>query len=150
MSAGVRAEMRSAASDVTSIVNAHRPGPYARASQSHKQYTKLAVGDMTVGERLLGLVADADGALFGVPGGQTLPLYAASRSADVRHLVVRDERNAVAAADAHARLTGIVGVCDATVGPGGHQPCVGPGRGSTPPRYRWWPWWPTPGATPST
>ena len=73
---------------------------------------------MTVGERLLGLVADVDGALFGVPGGQTLPLYAASRVADVRHLVVRDERNAVTAADAHARLTGIVGVCDATVGPG--------------------------------
>lgn len=73
---------------------------------------------MTVGERLLGLVADVDGALFGVPGGQTLPLYAASRGADVRHLMVRDERNAVTAADAHARLTGIVGVCDATVGPG--------------------------------
>ena len=34
------------------------------------------------------------------------------------NLVVRDERNAVTAADAHARLTGIVGVCDATVGPG--------------------------------
>lgn len=53
---------------------------------------------MTVGERLLGLVADVDGALFGVPGGQTLPLYAASRSAGVRHLVVRDEFAATAGA----------------------------------------------------
>ena len=73
---------------------------------------------MTVGERLLGLIAGSQGALFGVPGGQTLPLYAASKSAAVRHLVVRDERNAVTAADAYARLTGVVGVCDATVGPG--------------------------------
>jgi acetolactate synthase-1/2/3 large subunit len=76
------------------------------------------VGDITVGERLLGLVADDGGALFGVPGGQTLPLYAASMAATARHLVVRDERNAVTAADAYARLTGTVGLCDATVGPG--------------------------------
>lgn len=73
---------------------------------------------MTVGERLLSLVAGPGAALFGVPGGQTLPLYAASQDAEVRHLVVRDERNAVTAADAYARLTGTVGVCDATVGPG--------------------------------
>ena len=61
---------------------------------------------MTVGERLLSLIAGPDAALFGVPGGQTLPLYAASKDAEVRHLVVRDERNAVTAADAYARLTG--------------------------------------------
>ena len=73
---------------------------------------------MTVGERLLSLIAGPGAALFGVPGGQTLPLYAASKHAEVRHLVVRDERNAVTAADAYARLTGTVGVCDATVGPG--------------------------------
>ncbi|MCY3616198.1 MAG: thiamine pyrophosphate-binding protein [Acidimicrobiaceae bacterium] len=73
---------------------------------------------MTVGERLLSLIAGPDAALFGVPGGQTLPLYAASGAAGARHLVVRDERNAVTAADAYARLTGTVGVCDATVGPG--------------------------------
>lgn len=73
---------------------------------------------MTVGERLLSLIAGPGAALFGVPGGQTLPLYAASKDAGVRHLVVRDERNAVTAADAYARLTGTVGVCDATVGPG--------------------------------
>ena len=76
------------------------------------------MGETTVGERLLELIAGPGTALFGVPGGQTLPLYAASRDADVRHLVVRDERNAVTAADAYARLTGVVGVCDATVGPG--------------------------------
>ena len=76
------------------------------------------MGETTVGERLLSLVAGPGGALFGVPGGQTLPLYAASKGAAMRHLVMRDERNAVTAADAFARLTGTVGVCDATVGPG--------------------------------
>ena len=74
--------------------------------------------EATIGERLLGLIAGPDTALFGVPGGQTLPLYAASKAEARRHLVVRDERNAVTAADAYARLTGTVGVCDATVGPG--------------------------------
>ena len=73
---------------------------------------------MTVGERLLELIAGPGAALFGVPGGQTLPLYAASKAAALRHVVTRDERNAVTAADAFARLTGTVGVCDATVGPG--------------------------------
>lgn len=71
-----------------------------------------------LGSLLLDLTCGPDGALFGVPGGQTLPLYKASQASDNRHVVVRDERNAATAADAWARLTGRVGVCDATVGPG--------------------------------
>lgn len=57
-------------------------------------------------------------AMFGVPGGQTLPLYAAARDLGLRHVLMRDERSAACAADAYSRLTGRVGVCDATVGPG--------------------------------
>lgn len=58
--------------------------------------------------------------VFGVPGGQTLALYDAILDLDptLRHVLVRDERTAGYAADAYARLTGRVGVCDATVGPG--------------------------------
>ena len=58
--------------------------------------------------------------VFGIAGGQTLPLYDAirSRRPRIRHIPCRDERNAGYAADAYARLTGKVGVCDATVGPG--------------------------------
>ena len=58
--------------------------------------------------------------VFGLPGGQTLALYdgIASRSDTIEHVLVRDERSAAYAADAYARVTGRVGVCDATVGPG--------------------------------
>src|SRR5574341_1743557 len=59
-------------------------------------------------------------AVFGLAGGQTLPLYDAirSRAPRIRHIPMRDERNAAYAADGYARLSGKVGVCDATVGPG--------------------------------
>jgi acetolactate synthase I/II/III large subunit len=58
--------------------------------------------------------------VFGVPGGQTLALYDGilDREPALRHVLVRDERTAAYAADAYARVTGLVGVCDATVGPG--------------------------------
>lgn len=58
--------------------------------------------------------------VFGLAGGQTLPLYDGirSRSAQIRHVPMRDERNAAYAADGYARVSGRVGVCDATVGPG--------------------------------
>lgn len=72
-----------------------------------------------VGERLAEILADLGvPGIFGVPGGQTIPLYRATRARGARHVVMRDERNAACAADACARATGSIGVCDATVGPG--------------------------------
>ncbi len=58
--------------------------------------------------------------VFGVPGGQTLALYDGilDHEPGIRHVQVRDERSAAYAADGYARVTGQVGVCDATVGPG--------------------------------
>lgn len=57
--------------------------------------------------------------IFGVPGGQTSALYnALAKRKDIKHVVMRDERSAVYAADGYARATNRVGVCDATVGPG--------------------------------
>lgn len=55
---------------------------------------------------------------FGVPGGQTLPFYGAARAQGFSHVMMHDERNCACAADAYARVSGRVGVCDATVGPG--------------------------------
>src|SRR3989337_3416037 len=58
--------------------------------------------------------------VFGLAGGQTLPFYDAirSRAGMTRYVPMRDERNAAYAADGYARISGRVGVCDATVGPG--------------------------------
>jgi acetolactate synthase-1/2/3 large subunit len=58
--------------------------------------------------------------VFGVPGGQTLPLYDAieEHPGEITHVLVRDERSGVYAADGYARASGRIGVCDATVGPG--------------------------------
>ena len=57
--------------------------------------------------------------VFGIPGGQTTALHdGISRRPAIRHILMRDERNAAYAADAYARLTGKPGVCDVTVGPG--------------------------------
>lgn len=58
--------------------------------------------------------------VFGVPGGQTRPLYDAihDRPGRIAHVLMRDERSGVFAADGYARITGGLGVCDGTVGPG--------------------------------
>lgn len=66
------------------------------------------------------LIAYGVPAVFGLASGQTLPLYDAirSRAPRIRHVPMRDERNAAYAADGYARISGRVGVCDATVGPG--------------------------------
>ncbi|MCP9982783.1 thiamine pyrophosphate-binding protein [Actinomadura madurae] len=76
---------------------------------------------MHVGERLAALLVNAGvRRVFGVPGGQTTPLYhgIAGQHGVISHTLMRDERSAAFAADAYARMSGRVGVCDATVGPG--------------------------------
>lgn len=56
--------------------------------------------------------------MFGLPGEQTHIHDAIFRRNDIRHLLVRHEQAAAKMADSHARATGKVGICDATVGPG--------------------------------
>lgn len=56
--------------------------------------------------------------IFGYPGGTVLPLYDELYDADIRHILVRHEQAAAHAADGYARVTGKVGVCLATSGPG--------------------------------
>lgn len=56
---------------------------------------------------------------FGIPGGATLPLYdPLMDSPTVRHILVRHEQGAGHAAEGYAQVTGRVGVCIATSGPG--------------------------------
>jgi acetolactate synthase-1/2/3 large subunit len=56
--------------------------------------------------------------VFGYPGGAVLPLYEALRTGSVRHVLVRQEQSAVHSANAYARISGRVGVCIGTSGPG--------------------------------
>ena len=57
--------------------------------------------------------------IFGILGGAVLPLYdALPQYPQLRHILVRHEQGAAHAADGYARVTGKVGVCFATSGPG--------------------------------
>ncbi len=56
--------------------------------------------------------------IFGIPGSQTGPFYDALYSSSIRHVLVRHEQSASYMADAYAKFTGRIGVCDGTGGPG--------------------------------
>ncbi len=57
--------------------------------------------------------------IFGLPGGQVLPIYDSLYNfKDIKHILVRHEQAAGHAADGYARATGKTGVCLATSGPG--------------------------------
>jgi acetolactate synthase-1/2/3 large subunit len=56
--------------------------------------------------------------VFGYPGGAVIPLYDALTGSSIHHVLTRFEQWSGLAADAYARVTGEVGVCIATSGPG--------------------------------
>ena len=57
--------------------------------------------------------------IFGYPGGTVLDIYdALYRDGTIRHIITSHEQGAAHAADGYARVTGRVGVCLATSGPG--------------------------------
>src|SRR6185295_60275 len=58
--------------------------------------------------------------IFGLCGDTSLPLYDALATVDhgMQHILTRDERSAAYMADAYARVTGKVGVCEGPSGGG--------------------------------
>lgn len=75
--------------------------------------------ETTGGEALvLMLQAHGAGPMFGMGGFQLLPFYDAARRLGLEHNLINDERCAVFAADAYAKVSGRVGLVDATLGPG--------------------------------
>src|SRR3546814_13738873 len=64
------------------------------------------------------LMAFESGPMFGMGGFQLLPFYDAARQLGLKHYLINAERCGAFAADAYAKVTGRVGVCDATLGPG--------------------------------
>jgi len=65
------------------------------------------------------LVREGVEVMFGILGGAILPFYdTIPQYPQLRHILVRHEQAAAHAADGYARVTGKVGVCLATSGPG--------------------------------
>ena len=66
------------------------------------------------------LVAEGVDTIFGYPGGAIMPIYDALYDFGhaVKHVLVRHEQGAVHAAQGYSRVSGKVGVCFATSGPG--------------------------------
>ncbi|WP_288025916.1 thiamine pyrophosphate-binding protein, partial [Arthrobacter sp.] len=56
--------------------------------------------------------------VFGLPGGAILPTYDPLMASSLNHVLVRHEQGAGHAAQGYAMVTGEVGVCIATSGPG--------------------------------
>ncbi len=79
----------------------------------------MSSNEMTGGEALVRmLLAHGAGPMFGMGGFQLLPFYDAARRLGLNHNLINDERCAVFAADAYAKVSGRVGLVDATLGPG--------------------------------
>ncbi|NQS76200.1 MAG: biosynthetic-type acetolactate synthase large subunit [Peptococcaceae bacterium] len=74
---------------------------------------------ITVAEALIRCLEREDVEIvFGYPGGAILPVYDALNKTVIKHVLVRHEQGAAHMADGYARVTGKVGVCLATSGPG--------------------------------
>jgi len=74
---------------------------------------------MRAADAIVRTLEDAEVRLvFGIPGSQTSPFYDALYSSRVKHVLTRHEQAAAYMADAYAKFTGSVGVCDGTGGPG--------------------------------
>ncbi len=56
--------------------------------------------------------------LFGLPGAAICPFFDAVSGSKIKNILIRQEQAAVHAASGYARVTGKVGVCVATSGPG--------------------------------
>ena len=73
------------------------------------------------------LVAEGVTTLFGYPGGAIMPVYDAlyDYSDKLNHILVRHEQGAIHAAEGYARVSGKVGVCLVTSGPGATNTVTG-------------------------
>jgi acetolactate synthase-1/2/3 large subunit len=81
--------------------------------------TEQRRNEMNGGEALARMLqAHGAGPMFGMGGFQLLPFYDAARRLGLRHNLINDERCGVFAADAYAKVSGRVGLVDATLGPG--------------------------------
>src|SRR5215210_8780745 len=64
---------------------------------------------------------------FGIPSGNVLPLMEAMRTGGIDFILTAHEGSAGFAADVTARMTGVPGLCIATLGPGATNLATGVG-----------------------
>ena len=87
--------------------------------------------EMTGGEAMARMLkAFNAGPMFGMGGFQLLAFYDAARRLKLDHHLINDERCGVFAADAYAKVSGRVGLVDATLGPGATNLVTGLDRGA--------------------
>ena len=69
---------------------------------------------------LLSLIEEGVELIFGYPGGAIMPVYDSlmNHQEKLKHILTRHEQGAIHAAQGYARVSGKVGVCLATSGPG--------------------------------
>jgi acetolactate synthase-1/2/3 large subunit len=86
--------------------------------------TKRMSGSEAVMQSLL---REDTSTIFGYPGGAIMPIYDAlyNYHDQIHHVLTRHEQGAVHAAQGYARVTGKVGVCFATSGPGATNTITG-------------------------
>src|SRR5947207_13533250 len=90
------------------------------ASQGTEGEFEMAqANEMTGGEAMARMLqAFKVGPMFGMGGFQLLAFYDAARRLKLDHHLINDERCGAFAADAYAKVSGRVGLVDATLGPG--------------------------------
>jgi acetolactate synthase-1/2/3 large subunit len=100
------------------------PNVLAKKNGNHAAETVIDIAVETApemtGAQITCAALEAEGVTvaFGYPGGAVIPFYDAFPTANLHHVLVRFEQWAALAADGYARVTGKVGVCIATSGPG--------------------------------
>lgn len=92
--------------------------------EKSKTETNCFSGSQAVIESFL---AEGVDTIFGYPGGQIIPVYDAlyDYRDRINHILVRHEQGAVHAAQGYARVSGKVGVCIVTSGPGATNTVTG-------------------------
>jgi acetolactate synthase-1/2/3 large subunit len=116
-------------SDTTNARRSHVPGdgtPQAAAIEAGRAAMLRDASVSPRGRTRIGadvvceaLAIEGVDVIFGYPGGVILPLYdVLADHPTIRHVLVRHEQGGAHAADGYARVTGRVGVCLGTSGPG--------------------------------
>jgi TPP-dependent 2-oxoacid decarboxylase len=86
----------------------------------HSRFTRVVAMAELTGSQVVVEVLKREGVdiLFGIPGGQALPLFDAFYDSGLQFVLTRHEQGACHMADGYARASGRAGVCAVTSGPG--------------------------------